>query len=78
MTHTRELTAGERDALSPGLIQALERAGAAPVIASIVHPAARMASLWSFNYLRLTHRQNPAIFWSTAPRKCNYRKHIAS
>jgi hypothetical protein len=42
----RGLTAGERSGLSPGLVEALDRAGAAPRLIGSAHPGARLAALW--------------------------------
>ena len=42
----RGLTAGERAALSPGLVQALREAGAEPRLIPSAHPGAVVAALW--------------------------------
>lgn len=62
---SRVLTAGETAALSPGLLAALERSGAAPEIVSSAHPAARLAALWRGGVPVLT--RGDAIYWPNAP-----------
>ena len=43
---SRTLTSGERARLSPGLIAALDQAGASPVLLNRPHAGARIAALW--------------------------------
>jgi hypothetical protein len=62
---TRPLTAGERRAIHPGLLRALDAAGASPVIVPRPHPAARVAALWRRHIPVLTH--GDAIWWPAAP-----------
>ncbi|HWA63847.1 MAG TPA: hypothetical protein VG939_20900 [Caulobacteraceae bacterium] len=61
----RSLTAGERAALSPGLAEALDAAGAAPVLRDAAHPGARIAALWRGSVPILT--RGDVIWWPGAP-----------
>jgi hypothetical protein len=60
----RSLTADERSALSAGLVAALERAGAAPVIVARPAIGARIASLWRGSVPILAWYDR--IFWPDA------------
>ena len=62
---SRALNAAELGRLSAGLAIALEQAGAAPVIVSRVHPAARLAGLWRGSAPILARPGR--IFWPGAP-----------
>ncbi len=62
---SRALTAGERARLSTGLIAALDRAGASPLILSHAHPGARLAGLWRAQVPILV--RGSCIYWPGAP-----------
>ncbi len=64
-SRSRSLTAGEWRAIHPGLVRALETAGARPTIVGRAHPAARIAAIWRGGVPVLTRRD--AIWWPAAP-----------
>jgi hypothetical protein len=63
--HTRGLTDEERAALSPGLVRALDDAGAQPWICDAPHAFARLSSLWRGHVPILT--LGDTIHWPGAP-----------
>jgi hypothetical protein len=65
----RPLTDGERAALSAGLAEALDRAGARPEIVSAPSALARIVALWRGGapIMALGER----IFWPSAPEDCS-------
>lgn len=60
----RDLTAGERGALSPGLIAALDEAGVRPVVVARASLLASIAGLWRSRTPVLTLHER--IFWPGA------------
>lgn len=66
---TRSLTTNEREALSPGLWDALVTAGAFPRIVSTPSPLARLSYLWRGHTPVLT--LGDRIFWGRAPDDCS-------
>ncbi|NBB14629.1 hypothetical protein GVN21_04545 [Caulobacter sp. SLTY] len=66
---TRSLTTAERDALSPGLWDALLAAGAFPRIVAAPSPLAKIAYLWRRHTPVLT--LGDRIYWGRAPDDCS-------
>ena len=64
----RPLTSGERDALSPGLADALDAAGAKPRIVPKASTLAQISSVWRGHTPILTLGDN--IHWPTPPDDC--------
>jgi hypothetical protein len=73
---SRDLTAGEWQSLSPGLVSALQAAGARPRLKSAAHPAARIAGL-----LRRTPppvlTRGDMIFWPSTPADISSAQRLA-
>ena len=65
MKPTRPPTPGEWSALSPGLAEALGRAGAHPHIVAAAHPGAKLSKAWRGQTPILT--RGDAIWWPKAP-----------
>lgn len=63
--HARHLTEAERKALSPGLVAALDAAGAAPLIVPRAAWLARLTWLWRWHVPILTRGRR--IYWPGAP-----------
>ena len=61
----RPLTDGEWRGLDPGLVAALEAAGARPAIGPRAHPAAKLSTLWRGATPILT--RGDAVYWPGAP-----------
>lgn len=66
---TRSLTASERAALSDGLWDALQAAGAFPRIVASAFPLARVSYLWRGHVPVLT--LGDRIYWGRAPDDCS-------
>jgi hypothetical protein len=62
---SRPLTDGEWRGLDPGLVAALEAAGACPVIVPLAHAAAKLSALWRGSTPILA--RGDALYWPGAP-----------